>query len=793
MRNFNKIKEKFYSEEEQQHLHNIQRSTNDQIGVNGVKESSISPPKENIVHDLQSPKLVKDSTTKSADQLNGSESNRTIRNDVIDKLHIESQDPNTYTDNNFVDRSINSLNNAGLPGDIASRLNQIQHVYMQNQEALAHNQFILHDQLVEDRFDMPEENRNDALEGDGHVINKDQTVNNISTIEVNNVDDSVRIGNTNSLLQSEQQNVQTNRIGEINSPLQYEQQNVQTNRIGNTHSPLQYEQQNVQTNRIGEINSPLQYEQQNVQTNRIGNLNFPLQSEQQNVQTNRIGNTHSPLQYEQQNVQTNRIGEINSPLQYEQQNVQTNRIGNTHSPPQYEQQNIENRTQTTYDCENPRHVPHVENILCMDKPQFLPNYKNPCWRDGPMGVLRCLPYFHIFGTCKSGTTDLFLRMIHHPQILPNSGILSKETWFWSWKRYDQRIGFRHNRTIPRLAMTLQNFTDYFDAKTIEHGVKFPDGRNSYHKLVTGHGDPMDIWDFTRWRNISQNNPMALEPEVTTPHLIHHVNPDIKLIALLREPAERAYSHYLHLHYGDTKESFHYHVLQTISYLKKCEKYGRLRACVYKPGFKKIKAPLHASLYYLHLTEWLKVFPRNQILLLTNEDYHRDTAGTLRTVFRHLNLDQMPYPDLVKVASRQKQYVSPLKARLGAMLPQTKAILGKYFEDSIHKLVSLLNDTKYLKWIDKNSPLYNSNSTNLYSLNELETLENSFNIIPRDQSIYRKLSRYTHFNKRNAVKFNRSPRNGFLNAIQFKLPSNNIPRADLPSNIIQEFNFHPRRH
>jgi len=72
--------------------------------------------------------------------------------------------------------------------------------------------------------------------------------------------------------------------------------------------------------------------------------------------------------------------------------------------------------------------------LLQKKPRFLQNYKNPCWISTG-DKLRCLPYFHIIGICKSGTSDLYKRMLMHPQIVPNEGVYNKETWFWSWKRY----------------------------------------------------------------------------------------------------------------------------------------------------------------------------------------------------------------------------------------------------------------------------------------------------------------------------------------------------------------------
>ena len=49
---------------------------------------------------------------------------------------------------------------------------------------------------------------------------------------------------------------------------------------------------------------------------------------------------------------------------------------------------------------------------------------------------------------------------------------------------------------------------------------------------------MDFWDHSSWKRIPQNDPSADVPEVNTPRLIKHVNPDVKLILILRDPIER---------------------------------------------------------------------------------------------------------------------------------------------------------------------------------------------------------------------------------------------------------------
>jgi hypothetical protein len=56
-------------------------------------------------------------------------------------------------------------------------------------------------------------------------------------------------------------------------------------------------------------------------------------------------------------------------------------------------------------------------------------------------------------------------------------------------------------------------------------------------LYLGDGTPMDFWDFTGWRNIQQNQGLD-HPKVLTPHLLHHINPNVKLIIILRNPTQR---------------------------------------------------------------------------------------------------------------------------------------------------------------------------------------------------------------------------------------------------------------
>lgn len=356
-----------------------------------------------------------------------------------------------------------------------------------------------------------------------------------------------------------------------------------------------------------------------------------------------------------------------------------------------------------YSCPSNVSRNRVEDILCLENNTFLKNFKNPCWYE-PSGrkqnssssvqnkILRCLPYFHIFGVCKTGTTDLFFRLIQHPQILPNAGVLGKETWFWSWRRYGEYTdGFTK--------VTVKQFTRAFNAKEIgETKMSIEDG-SQYSDLITGHGDPMDFWDHKFWRDIHQNDPYENVPKVMTPHLVKHVQPNIKLILLLREPAERLYSHYYHGGYGRTPEEFHHDVISGIHLLNECVERSSYRGCLYGHNLTTtLPLPLSASLYYIHLQEWMSVFPRDQIFIFRNEDYRKDKKYSLFKLFEFLEVGDISTRLVDTIVNLPKAYETKLKATQGSMLNETWEILNEFFEEPNRKLAEMLNDDRYL-WKD----------------------------------------------------------------------------------------------
>ncbi|CAL1528590.1 unnamed protein product, partial [Lymnaea stagnalis] len=98
-------------------------------------------------------------------------------------------------------------------------------------------------------------------------------------------------------------------------------------------------------------------------------------------------------------------------------------------------------------------------------PQFLPNYKNPCWMDGPGEQrLMCVPYVFLIGVQKCGTTDLHARLVAHPLIVPPR---EKEPQFLSRGAFRAKCqqGRIHNTTASCI---IHQFAElYFQSASID--------------------------------------------------------------------------------------------------------------------------------------------------------------------------------------------------------------------------------------------------------------------------------------------------------------------------------------
>ncbi len=227
-----------------------------------------------------------------------------------------------------------------------------------------------------------------------------------------------------------------------------------------------------------------------------------------------------------------------------------------------------------------------------------------------------------------------------------------------------------------LACEWEDYTRFFEGVTTETAI--------------GEASASYLWSRTAARNI------------------HACIPDARIIMILRDPPERAFSQYMHqLAMGLTRASFREH-------LEKCRRAGGPELSIWHPF-------LDVGLYYEQVKRYLETFPREHIRIYWYETDWRHPAELLRDLFAFVGVDARFQPDtsrksLVRRAPRfaGAQYLlkkyemwQPLKALVPtkvrphisalafcsnalAMSPADREYLVDYYRNDIEKLATLLN-------------------------------------------------------------------------------------------------------
>jgi hypothetical protein len=121
-------------------------------------------------------------------------------------------------------------------------------------------------------------------------------------------------------------------------------------------------------------------------------------------------------------------------------------------------------------------------------------------------------------------------------------------------------------------------------------------------------------------------------------------PDVKMIALLRNPVDRAYSHYHHeVRRGREDLSFE-------DALKKEEERleGEVERMEADPGYVSVHHQRHSYMsrgrYAEQLRKWFDVFPMDRFLILQSEAMFRQPQAVFDQVLAFLDLPPMQLPD-----------------------------------------------------------------------------------------------------------------------------------------------------
>lgn len=189
----------------------------------------------------------------------------------------------------------------------------------------------------------------------------------------------------------------------------------------------------------------------------------------------------------------------------------------------------------------------------------------------------------IIGAGRSGTTSLYEYLKQHPAICFS---LTKEVHYFS---------------IPEL---------------------YKRGENYFHSLFPDYKNQEIVATADTYLLIDKEAPARIKK----------YNPAMKIIILLRDPVERAYSNYNYsVNYGHEKEKMTF--IESLSLENK-----RL----HELNIVEQNNLLHfyGSLYYQHISYWNQFFPMENFMILSTVDLHKSPQETICRVFSFLGITEI---------------------------------------------------------------------------------------------------------------------------------------------------------
>ena len=211
--------------------------------------------------------------------------------------------------------------------------------------------------------------------------------------------------------------------------------------------------------------------------------------------------------------------------------------------------------------------------------------------------LRVLPDFVVIGGTKSGTTSLHYYLIQHPRIISERNV---------------------------------HFFEYMQTNSIEwYRAHFPTkAYKNFKKLTVGE----------------QTATYLSHPLI--PKRIHTTIPNAKLIVVLRNPVDRAYSNYKHqVREGIEKRTFEEAIKSELKRIEICKNNSEYK--INNDDFSNhvIFSYLRHGIYVDFIKAWMEFFTKEQFLILPTYDLNNNRAKFLKQVFDYLNVQNFEIKDV----------------------------------------------------------------------------------------------------------------------------------------------------
>jgi hypothetical protein len=256
------------------------------------------------------------------------------------------------------------------------------------------------------------------------------------------------------------------------------------------------------------------------------------------------------------------------------------------------------------------------------------------------GFLHILPDYLILGAQKSGTNSLYWYLRQHPFV---KRATTKEILFFD-KYYDRGLNW---------------YRVCFPLKSQKYFLKNILGKN----LLTGE---------------------ATERYLDHPHAPQRVKesiPNVKFIILLRNPVDRAYSHYnMRFSVGNETLSFEEAIEKEVQRTK-----GEYEKMLNDENYYS-QAYFHHSyldrgIYVEKIKRWMSIFPKEQFLLIQSEEFLKNTPLIYNKVLKFLNLP--------KWNLKEYEEVGLAKYKQPKMKDETRKKLIEFFQPHNQKLYEFL--------------------------------------------------------------------------------------------------------
>jgi len=250
--------------------------------------------------------------------------------------------------------------------------------------------------------------------------------------------------------------------------------------------------------------------------------------------------------------------------------------------------------------------------------------------------LRVLPDFVVIGGTKSGTTSLHYYLIQHPGIISERNV---------------------------------HFFEYMQTNSIEwYRAYFPTkAYKNFKKLTVGE----------------QTATYLSHPLI--PKRIHTTIPNAKLIVVLRNPVDRAYSNYKHqVREGIEKRTFEDAIKSELKRIEICKNNPEYKINNNDFNNNVVFSYLRHGIYVDFIKAWMKFFTKEQFLILPTYELNNNRVKFLKQVFDYLNVPNFEINDIKRqnVGEYKKLDKSTRKFLVDYYRPHNERLfelLGKKFE------------------------------------------------------------------------------------------------------------------